>query len=126
MTNHVHLIVGSNKDPLQNIVRDMKRHSSSQIRQLITSGKRESRREWMLMMMKKAGYSNRLNNEWQFWQQQNKPLEIGDENMFYRASDYIHQNPVKAGFVMHEEDWVYGSAADFRGRKGLLELCYIH
>jgi len=123
MTNHVHLIVRSNKDPLENIVRDMKRHSSSQIKLLLMAGKKESRRDWMLMLMKKAGLSNRLNNDWQFWQQHNKPLEIVDDSMFYRAVDYIHHNPVKAGFVENEEDWLYSSARDFKGRKGLIQLC---
>ena len=94
--------------------------------QLLMASKEESRRDWMLTMMKKAGYANSHNQNWQFWQQQNKPLEIGDENMFYRATDYIHQNPVKAGFVVNEEDWLYSSAGDFRGRKGFLELSYIH
>lgn len=38
-------------------------------------------------------------------QQHNKPLEIRDQEMFDTTLDYIHQNPVVAGFVMKAEDW---------------------
>ncbi len=35
--------------------------------------------------------------------------------------DYIHQNPVKAGFVKTDVDWEFSSARDyFGGRKGTL------
>jgi putative transposase len=32
---------------------------------------------------------------------------------------------VEAGFVENEEDWLYSSARDFYGKKGLIELSYI-
>ena len=58
-------------------------------------------------------------------QQHNKPLEILNAEMFYQKLQYIHMNPVEAGFVEKAEDYVYSSARDFYGRKGLIELCYI-
>ena len=35
MTNHVHMIIGSNKNPLEDIVRDMKRHTSVELKKTI-------------------------------------------------------------------------------------------
>ena len=35
---------------------------------------------------------------------------------------YLHQNPVKAGIVFAPEHYVYSSAIDYAGGKGLLEL----
>ena len=32
MTSHVHLIIGSSGNPLENIMRDLKRHTSEQLR----------------------------------------------------------------------------------------------
>ena len=58
-------------------------------------------------------------------QQHNKPLEILNAEMFYQKLEYIHMNPVEAGFVEKAEDYVYSSARDFYSRKGLIELCYI-
>ncbi len=48
-------------------------------------------------------------------QQHNKPTEIKDQEMFDEILDYIHQNPVAAGFVTRPEDWKYGSARDSAG-----------
>ncbi len=41
--------------------------------------------------------------------------------------DYLHNNPVRAGFVLSPEDWAYGSGIDYysQKRKGLLELEYL-
>lgn len=71
-------------------------------------------------MCKRAGRKNGNNNNWQFWQQHNKPLEIKDQEMFDKMLEYIHLNPVVGGFVMREEDWKYSSAKDFCGLQGWL------
>ncbi|MBS1914698.1 MAG: transposase [Bacteroidetes bacterium] len=125
MPSHIHMIIGSNKNKPEDIVRDMKSYTSSQLRKAITEHAGESRKEWMVWMMERAGKKNNNNNDWQFWQQHNMPLQVFDSNMFYQKSEYIHRNPVVAGFVEHEEDWLYSSARDFHGKKGLVELNYI-
>ena len=38
---------------------------------------------------------------------------------------YIHINPVKAGFVLEPWHWNYGSAINFNGGKGKLEIDYL-
>ena len=50
--------------------------------------------------------------------------EITDKEMFDKILEYIHMNPVTAGFVSKPEDWKYSSARDFCGMKGLIELSY--
>ena len=76
-------------------------------------------------MMKRAGTRNGNNNDWQLWQQHNKPLEILNNEMFYQKLEYIHTNPVEAGFVEKAENYVYSSARDFYDKEGLIELCYV-
>jgi putative transposase len=125
MTNHVHLIIGSNKNKPEDIVRDMKSHTSTQLRKAISNNIQESRREWMLRMMTETGWQNSNNKDWQFWQQHNQPIELFNAEIFQQKLAYIHQNPVKAGFVENAEDWLYSSARDFYGKKGLIELSYI-
>ena len=126
MTNHVHLIIGSNKNKPEDIVRDTKSHTSTQLRKAITENMSESRSDWMLRMMNAAGLKNSNNYVWQFWQQHNQPVELYDDHIFYQKLEYIHQNPVRAGFVEKEEDWLYSSARDFYGKKGLIDLSYIN
>jgi len=65
------------------------------------------------------------NQDWQLWQQHNHPIEILNTTMFYQKMEYIHRNPVEAGFVENEEDYLYSSARDFFGKKGLVELSYV-
>ena len=76
-------------------------------------------------MMKKAGLQNGNNKDWQLWQQHNHPIELTNPDMFYQKLEYIHRNPVEAGFVANEEDYVYSSSSDFHDKKGFIELCYV-
>ena len=90
----------------------------------IKNNNAESRKEWIIWMMERAGKKNGNNKDWQFWQQHNNPIEIKDQEMFDNTLQYIHDNPVAAGFVTRPEDWKYSSAGDFCGKKGLVELSY--
>ena len=49
--------------------------------------------------------------------------EIFTPRFFETKLEYIHQNPVKAGIVEKEEEYLYSSCGDLYGvRKGLLDL----
>ena len=54
---------------------------------------------------------------------QSTPVELTTVAFAIDASiDYIHNNPVKAGFVIRPEDYPYSSALDFAGEKGLVDI----
>jgi putative transposase len=125
MTSHVHLIIGTvGQKKLDEIVGETKSYTSTRLKKIISDHPQESRKEWMMWMFERAGKKNSNNNDWQFWQQHNKPLEIKDQEMFDNTLNYIHDNPVVAGFVNKPEDWIYSSARDFCGVKGLVELSF--
>ena len=43
--------------------------------------------------------------------------------MYNQRLNYLHWNPVTAGFVDEAWHWLYGSAVDyFTGKKGLLDI----
>lgn len=123
MTNHVHMIVGTRGNPLSNIMRDLKRHTSEKLHIALEANKRESRREWMLWLMTRAG--SKMGLKFQLWQPESHPMELFSPFIANQKLRYLHQNPVKAGFVSKEEDWTYSSAGDYHGRKGLLEILLI-
>ena len=125
MTNHIHMIVGTRGRPLDKIIGEMKSYTSRMLRKALQNNPRESRKKWIIEMMKNAGIQNGNNKDWQLWQQHNHPLQIFSEAMFHQKLQYIHDNPVVAGFVEFEEDYLYSSARDFHGKKGLIELSYI-
>jgi putative transposase len=125
MTSHVHLIIGSHKEPMANIMRDLKRHTSEQLQKAIERNPGESRKEWMLQLMQEAGSQNANNRGFQLWRQDNRPIELREAQRLYQKLNYIHHNPVEAGFVEREEDWLYSSARNYHGLKGLLEVTLI-
>ena len=126
MTNHVHMIISKNSDTLlEAIMRDMKKFTSSKLLEAIKK-EPESRREWMLSLFRQAGENNSNNKIVQLWQQDNHPIECGSPTILRQKIDYVHENPVRAGFVEKAEDWTYSSAAHYyNGKKSLIELSYV-
>ena len=47
MPSHVHMIIGSNKNKLEDIVRDMKSFTSTALKKSIKENVQESRKEWL-------------------------------------------------------------------------------
>ena len=64
MTNHVHLIMSSDTNKIENIVRDLKKYTSKQIIASIESNTEESRKEWMLNIFRFTGANNKNNKEY--------------------------------------------------------------
>ena len=110
---------------MQDILRDFKSFTSRQLKEEISTHPSESRKEWILWMMKRAGSKNGNNNNWQLWQQHNHPIELGNNQIMDQKLEYIHMNPVVAGFVDEPYHWRYSSARDYCGGRGLLEICFI-
>lgn len=113
MTNHVHLIIGSQGEKMEDILRSLKQYTAKRILVQIENNILESRREWMLWMFERAGKKNASITKYQFWQHHNHPIELADQAMFEQKLNYIHQNPVVAGFVSKPEDWLYSSAKNY-------------
>ncbi len=51
----------------------------------------------------------------------NKPVELWNNKVIFEKINYIHNNPVEEGLVYNPEDYVYSSARDYSGEKGLLD-----
>lgn len=122
MTSHIHLIIGSHEDKLEKIMQNMKRHTSEELNKAIRNHPQESRKEWIIWMMERAGKKNNNNINFQLWQQHNNPVELSNQQMAWQKLEYIHQNPVKAGVVEKPEDYLYSSARSYYGMKGLIEI----
>lgn len=123
MTNHVHLIISSNSNKLQDIVRDLKKYTSKQIIKAIQENNIESRKEWMLNIFSFAGKSNNNNKEYQFWKQDYHPIELNTPEKIKQRLDYLHENPVRSGLVWEPWHYKYSSAIDYyTNEHGLLKI----
>ena len=127
MTNHVHLIVSASEpDRLSDILRDFKKFTSSQVLKAIIENERESRKNWMLWIFKKAGEKNNRNKEYQFWQQDNHPVQCDTNDILDSRINYLHENPVRAAIVRRGQDYLYSSAIDYYTQEsGLMEVDFV-
>lgn len=123
MTNHVHLLArakeGSN---LSDIMRDLKKFTSKQLIRAIIENPQESRKEWLLAMFSNAGAHNPNNTKYQFWRQDNHPIETFTATVVHQKLAYIHNNPVKEGVVAYPEQYIYSSASNYGEGTGLLTV----
>ena len=121
MSNHIHLIIQSNKGELSDLVRDFKKFTAKTILDKIQN-EPESRREWMLERFELATESHSRNKKHQFWQYGNHAEEIYTPKFMWSKLDYIHMNPVRAGIVEKASDYIYSSASNYVSDNGLVQV----
>jgi putative transposase len=125
MTNHIHLIVRAKEGyHLSDILRDFKKYTASAVIKSMQTDV-ESRREWVLWLFERAAKKNSLNTTHQFWQQDNHPEELLSNAFKDQKLNYIHQNPVVEGWVEAPEHYLYSSAKNYAGEKGLLDVLFL-
>ena len=125
MSNHVHLIIRSEQGDLSGLARDFKKFTSKQILKELQTNKKESRREWLEMIFKYHARNNKRSGNVQFWTHENHAVELYDSDILRTKLKYIHENPVRAGWVVKAEDYLYSSAINYSGDKGLIAIDYI-
>jgi|SaaInlStandDraft_1057018.scaffolds.fasta_scaffold117387_1 putative transposase len=104
MPNHVHLLIKTYEDwPLSKVIQSWKSYTSHKILQLERDRRAAS----------EPGSTDRVIDDELgiLWQREYWDRFIRDERHFIDAVNYIHYNPVKAGLVKNEEDWLLSSAA---------------
>jgi putative transposase len=122
MTNHVHLIANANEPfLLKDVVRDLKKFTSKKIVEQIQQ-EPESRRDWMSALFMMNAANSQKHKEYKFWQEGNHAIELFSENFVWVKINYIHNNPVKAGFVSEPQHWIYSSASNYYGLDGILSV----
>ncbi len=128
MSNHFHLLISKQKGEVSfsDILRDMKKYTAMQIIKAIKNNPQESRKEWMLDLFSQAGKSNGQNTMYQFWQQHNQPIEVSSNHKLENAIQYIHENPVKAGWVAEPEEYLFSSARNYSGKENRLKIISIY
>jgi hypothetical protein len=62
---------------------------------------------------------------YRFWRTDNKPIDLWRNEVIDQKLDYIHQNPVEEGLVFKVEHYMYSSAVDYSGEKGMLDIILI-
>jgi hypothetical protein len=58
----------------------------------------------------------------QVWQEGSHPKDIPNELIMWQKLEYMHDNPVKRGYVDEGVHWRYSSARDYSGIAGLFPV----
>jgi putative transposase len=110
MPNHAHYILsGDDGTNLSDIMRDFGTHTSREIRRSLSS---DGRRE-MLQLFRTAALESGRGNEYKVWQEGFHPIGIDSEGFFRQKLEYVHNNPVRKGYVEQPEHWKYSSARNY-------------
>lgn len=120
----MHIIANSSTGALSDTIRDFKKYTAHKILETIQQ-KPESRREWLLHRFEWNAAQHERNSKYQIWTHENHAISITSEQFFREKMVYIHQNPLRAGWVEREEDYIYSSAkALYTGVNGQVVLSY--
>ena len=124
MTNHLHMIVGTKDDSseLTDILRDFKKFTSKQLMTALKDNEQESRQKWMIDRFWFAGNNDKKIKNFRFWQDGNHIEQIQTYNFYQQKLNYIHMNPVRQEIVARPEEYLYSSARDYAGEKGILKV----
>ena len=116
LENHLHLIARSD-----NLAKEITGFKSWTAKQLLLVLKEQGATRVLsqLAFYKKAHKTDRT---YQIWEEGCHPQQIKDEVMMRQKIEYIHNNPVKRGYVELAEHWRYSSANCYLGKPGLLDV----
>jgi len=116
LENHLHLIAASN-----DLSHDMQRFKSYSAKRIIDHLEKHQA-AGILELLALFKRPHKTESTYQVWEEGNHPQLIESEEMMRQKLDYIHQNPVKRGYVDLPEHWRYSSARDYAGQKGLIDI----
>jgi REP element-mobilizing transposase RayT len=109
MPNHVHSILSARESNLSDILRDYKRFTSKKISSLLETDEKNKLIKYFVATARTDGKGN----DYKIWQSGSHPIAINSQKFFRQKLDYIHQNPVRKGFVDCPEYWLYSSARNY-------------
>jgi putative transposase len=65
---------------------------------------------------------HKIDQTYQLWQEGSHPQQIPNEPMMRQKLEYMHNNPLRRGYVEDPVHWRYSSAHNYAGKKGLLDV----
>ena len=116
LENHLHLVASSND--LSKTMQKFKSFTAKELLKLLQKRGAKTILE-QLAFYKKA---HKKEITYQVWQEGIQAKLIQNEKMMSEKIEYIHNNPVKRGYVDNAKHWRYSSARDYAGESGLIEI----
>ena len=116
LENHLHCIASAPE--LSKELKAFKSFTARRVLDLL-----EARGVWVLLDQLAYHKARRkVESRYQLWQEGSHPQLIQDEEMMRQKLEYIHNNPVKRGYVDEPAHWRYSSACNYAGLPGLVDV----
>lgn len=127
MTNHLHLMLQAKDGTgLSMIERDFKRVTTNHILEAMEQ-ESELRRRWMLGRFELFSQHLKKIEKYQVWQSCSNPafIDFKQPLKVQEQLAYVHENPLRDRIVREAAEYVFSSAGDYEGRKGLVNVTVI-
>jgi len=116
LENHLHFVAQAPR--LDKCLNNFKSFTAARIIGLLEA----HRAEQLLTRLRLAKRTHKHDREYQFWQEGSHAEMIFSEPVMREKLEYIHQNPVKRGYVDLPEHWRYSSVRNYLGQSGMIEI----
>ncbi len=116
MKNHLHLIAAA--PGLSKVMQSFKSFTAKRLLDLL----REHGAAASLKQLRALKLSHKRECEYQVWQEGSKPKQIRNHGMMQQKIEYIHNNPVKRGYVDDPLHWRYSSLRNYVDQPGMIDV----
>ena len=116
LENHLHFVAQAPR--LDKCLHGFKSFTATQLIELLKT----HHADHLLARLRFAKQAHKHDREYQFWQEGSHAEMIFSESVMREKLEYIHQNPVKRGYVDLPEQWRYSSARNYQGQPGLIGI----
>ena len=116
LENHLHLVASAPE--LADAIKSFKMFTARQIVDLLESRGAET----VLRQLRAHKKRHKTKSEYQVWEEGSQPKQITGEEMMRQKLEYIHNNPVKRGYVDDPVHWRCSSARTYAGLAGLVDV----
>ncbi len=106
LENHLHAILAA--PDLSSLLRDLKSFTAARILEQVAA----EGRDWLLNQLQYYRSAHKSTTH-QVWQEGSHPQAIMDDTMMLQKLEYLHNNPVKRGWVVAPEHWRFSSAHEW-------------
>jgi putative transposase len=117
MENHLHLIASA-----EDLAKQIGHFKSFTARAMVDWLQEHNSKSYWLERFATAKLAHKTGQRYQIWQEGSHPQVITSEDMLRQKVNYIHNNPVKRGYVDDPAHWRYSSYRNYMGEAGLLPV----
>jgi len=124
MSNHLHLVVQVKEGHSFAVtMRQLKKRMAQKIMEVMED-EPDLRKEWIKGRFENFSLCLKRIEKHPLWQDCNHPvhIEAGNRILLLQNIRYVHENPVRDRIVESPEEYLYSSARDYAGMKGLVDI----